>query len=651
MGTDSTACKTTITVQADTAGKPISPLLFGIFFEDINYAADGGLYAELVRNRSFEFQAIENPEWNQLTGWELTKRGEGEGWMGLDAAWPVHPNNPHYVTLHVAKVGDGVGLINPGFDGIAVKEGEDYDLSLFARQLYMGRRWGQGFSGKDGPMPLVVRLESEEGEALGEASLEVAGPEWQRLSASIRASRTEKAARLVLLGMDVGGVALDVISLFPRKTFRNRPNGLRADLAQAIADLQPKFVRFPGGCLVHGNGLGNVYRWKDTIGPIEQRRGQANLWGYHQEVGLGYFEYFQFCEDIGAKPLPVVPSGVCCQNASHTNGTGQRALPLEEMPAYIQDVLDLIEWSNGPATSEWGAKRAAAGHPEPFYLEYLGVGNEEHITPAFEERFKMIYEAIQAKHPEITVIGTVGPFWKGDDFENGWKIADALQLPMVDEHYYESPEWFMDNLERYDGYDRNKSKVYLGEYAAHEKNRATTLRSALAEAAYMVGLERNGDIVAMTSYAPLLGKAGRTQWNPDLIYFNNTEVFPTINYYVQQMFGNNAGDVWLPVEVGDSTKLAELAVSSVKDSATGDLILKLAHNGAQSKPLQINLSGAKSLVPSAVVTTLTGDPSALNNEESPKTVVPSTSEIAVSESFEHVAPPHSLIVIRIKMSN
>lgn len=637
-----------ITVQADT-GKVISGDLFGIFFEDLNYAADGGLYAELVQNRSFEYSAREQLAWNAFTCWEVVTRGGGRGSAAIDAAVPIHPNNPQYAVLEVGQTGDGVGLMNPGFDGIPVKAGEKYNFSVFARQLFMNNRWGGDSSIEGRSMPLEVRLESPDGQLLGEATLEVTGRPWKRYTATITADKTEKDGRLVVLAKARGGIAMDVISLFPQKTFGNRPNGLRADLAQAIADIKPRFVRFPGGCLAHGNGLGNMYRWKDTIGPVEQRREQANIWGYHQTAGLGYFEYFQFCEDIGAKPLPVVPAGVCCQNSDHTGGMGQRGLPMEEMGAYVQEVLDLIEWANGPADSQWGSKRAQAGHPQPFGLEYLGVGNEDTQTPVFRERFRMIYEAVKAKHPEITVIGTVGPFPDGEDYEAGWKFASEMGLAIVDEHCYRPPQWFWEHLDRFDAYDRSKSKVYLGEYAAHDSGRRTTLRSALAEAAYMTALERNSDVVVMASYAPLLAKRGRTQWNPDLIYFTNTEVFPTINYYVQQMFGNNAGDLYLPVAIEDSAKAGKLAVSAVKDSKSGDVIVKVVNGSDEARPLHIELAEMDHIPANADTTVLAGsDPMAVNDFDHPRTVVPETSAISVEPDFEYEVPPYSLTVLRIK---
>ena len=634
-----------LTVDLAQPGKAISPDLMGIFFEDINYAADGGLYAELVQNRSFEYRATEQLNWNPMTAWELTTRDGGRGSLRIADAVPVHPHNPYYVVVETQEPGAGVGLVNSGFDGVAIQADEAYDFSVFARQLFTGNRWG-GKGVLEGAAKFVVQLETKDRAVLGAATLELSGRDWQRIVASITATNTDSAARLVVLSLTKGGVALDEISLFPRKTFKGRANGLRADLAQVIADLKPKFMRFPGGCLVHGHGLGNMYRWKDSIGPIEQRRGQPNLWGYHQSLGLGYFEYFQFCEDIGAKPLPVVPAGVCCQNADHQGGTGQRGVPLDEMPNHIQDVLDLIEWANGPTNSIWGAKRAAAGHPEPFHLQYLGVGNEDHITPVFKERFQLIHDAVKAKHPEITIIGTTGPFHSGEDYDAGWKIADELRIAMVDEHYYEKPEWFLSNLERYDKYDRTKSQVYVGEYAAHESNRANTWRSALAEAAYLTSLERNGDIVRLASYAPLLAKQGRTQWRPDMIYFNNTELLLSANYYVQQLFGQNPGDGYLmPTLTPASTNLA---VSCVRDSKAGAVILKLVNLGDSAQSLQVRLSGGKKLAPTAMKTLLAADPVAVNALGKPAVVLPQTARIPTGESFACEVPAHSLTVIRLE---
>jgi alpha-L-arabinofuranosidase len=527
-----TAAPATVTIQADAPGTKISPDLFGIFFEDINYAADGGLYAELVQNRSFEYSAADHNGWNSLTSWELVTRGGGKGAVKVETADPLNAENPHYAVVTVEDGGSGVGLMNSGFDGIPLKSGELYDVSFFARQTA-----GQ-------PALLDVRLESRSGLLYGEAKFSGLTKDWAKYTATIQGAE-DADARLVILISGAGTFCLDTVSLFPQKTFHNRPNGMRADLAQVIADLHPKFVRFPGGCLAHGYGLGNIYRWKNTIGPIEQRKEQFNIWHYHQSVGLGYFEYFQFCEDIGARPLPVLAAGVCCQNSPG----GQHGIPMDQMQDYVQDILDLVEYANGPADSAWGARRAASGHPAPFHLEYLGVGNEDAQTPEFGVRFKMIYDAVKAKHPDITVVGTVGPSPSGSDFNEGWKFANDLGVDIVDEHYYQKPDWFLSNMERYDSYNRAGTKVYVGEYASW----GNSLFNALAEAAYMTSLERNGDVVRMASYAPLLGREHHMQWHPNLIYFDNTRVSPSVNYYAQQLFSLNQGDVYLPTTVSSAS--------------------------------------------------------------------------------------------------
>jgi len=390
-----------------------------------------------------------------------------------------------------------------------------------------------------------------------------------------------------------------------------------------------------------------MYRWKNTIGPIEQRVEQRNIWGYHQTAGLGYFEYFQFCEDIGAKPLPVVPAGVSCQNSGGTwriGGKGQRALPMDEMDEYIQEVLDLIEWANGPATSEWGSKRAAAGHPEPFNLEYVGIGNEDKMTPEFEERFTMLYQAVKQKHPEITVIGTVGPFLEGEDFEKGWEISNKLQLPMVDEHYYIEPDWYLGNQERYDTYDRKEAQVYLGEYASW----GNKLYNAIAEAVHLTAIERNGDVVKMASYAPMLAKKGHTQWTTDMIFFDNTTLCPTPNFYVQKLFMKNSGDHYYENVVNFSKKDTTLAASTVMDSKTGDVIIKMVNAGKVPKSMEVNLSKFKNRASSAKLTVLTGAPEAENTFDNPDNVVPVTEEYGVDKKFMYSAPAMSLSVIRIK---
>ncbi|PTY07100.1 alpha-N-arabinofuranosidase [Opitutaceae bacterium EW11] len=643
------SARSTLTVQAASAGTPISGDLFGVFFEDLNYAADGGLYGELIQNRSFEYSATEQNDWGPFFSWTVERRGGGDGGINIKTARPLHPNNPHYVALSVKTPGQGVGVVNSGFGGIPVQTGNAYEVSFFSHQLFMGEAWSPNNGIEGRPMPVVVRLESATGKVLAEQTFRVTGRDWQRYSARLTPGQSDGAARLVLLAGEKGGIALDEVSLFPVQTFHGRKNGLRADLAQAIADLKPKFVRFPGGCLSHGDGLTNFYRWKDTVGPVEQRKGQRNLWGYHQSVGLGYFEFFQFCEDIGARPLPVLPAGVCCQNADNSPGHGQEGLPLAEMPAYIQDVLDLIEWANGPATTTWGRLRAEAGHPEPFGLKYVGIGNEDQITPVFKERFKLIQEAVKARYPGIQVVGTAGPFPSGEDFDQGWQFAREQKVDVVDEHYYQSPEWFWENLARYDRYDRKGPRVYVGEYAAHERDRRNTLRSALAEAAGFTGFERNGDVVALASYAPLLARRGHTQWTPDMIYFTATDVVLTANYYVQQMVGQNQGDVYLTTDLAKAAGRKLLTASSVRDTRTGDLIVKIVNGDSTPAALSIRLAGLPAGNHRALRTVLANlQADAVNPDGQAPVVRPDTAEMSVAPEFAMEVPANSFTVLRIR---
>jgi alpha-L-arabinofuranosidase len=637
----------TLTVDLRAPVTPISPELFGIFFEDLNYAADGGLYGELLQNRSFEYSATEQAAWGPFSFWDLVKSNDGDGQLGLGDSRPVHVNNPHYLLLTVLKPGVTAGIANQGFDQIPLAAGQAYEASFWAYQTYMGKKWTPG-TDQSKPMPVTVRLEGKDGSVLAEAKLEVAGRAWTKHTVTLIPARADAEARFVLLAHEQGEIALDMVSLFPRDTFKGRANGLRRDLAQAVADLHPKFMRFPGGCLVHGPGIRHYYDWKHSVGPVEQRVAARNSWGYHQTMGLGYFEYFQFCEDIGAVPLPVVTAGVCCQHAGHTPGRGQEGLPLAEMPAYIQDVLDLVEWANGPADSKWGAVRAAAGHPAPFGLKYLGVGNEDAITPDFKERFAMIHDVLRQKHPEITVIGTSGPFASGEDFDLGWAFAREQKVAMVDEHYYVPPQWFWDNLTRYDGYDRNGPKVYVGEYAAHEKDRRNTLRTAIAEAAYLTSLERNGDIVRLASYAPLLARRGHTQWHPDMIYFNGTEVFPSLNHTVQRLFGKNPGDAYVPTSLDAGPAGAKLAASTVRDSARRDLVLKVVNGGATAQPVEIHFAGALKLPETAERITFGGaDADTVNTDGAAPAVVPRVEQVPVSPRFVYEAPANSLTIWRI----
>lgn len=617
----------TITLKPENH-KPISDLLIGVFFEDINYAADGGLYAELIQNRDFEYTTADKKDrdtsWNSSYPWAVTDPRLG---FTIDSTAPVHPNNPHYAVLNAS--GTSSSLINLGYVGIPLKKGEEYEFSMFAKSP----------DGKS--KDLRVQLVEHGSKVLAEGTLKISSSNWKKYSAKLIATADATTGWLELQPKTTGRLQLDMVSLFPKKTFKNRKNGMRADLAETIAAIRPRFIRFPGGCVSHGDGLDNIYRWKNTIGPLEARKPQPNLWGYHQSAGIGYFEYFQYCEDIGAAPLPVIAAGVPCQNSRiDANGGGQQGgIPMREMDAFVQDILDLVEWANGPVTSKWGKLRAEAGHPAPFNLKYIGIGNEDLITDIFEERFAMIYKALQQKHPEITVIGTVGPFHDGTDYEQGWELASKLKVPMVDEHYYESPGWFINNQHYYDNYDRSKPKVYLGEYAS----RGNTLYNALAEALYLTNVERNADVVHMTSYAPLLAKEKYTQWNPDLIYFNNTEVKPTVNYEVQKLFGNNSGNEYIPVAVklssNDEAVNKRFGISVVNDTTSGNIYVKAVNMLPVSTSFKLDLGvlpiGSK------------WEKSVLQGSPGDKVVGLKTSEMAVSKELSDVLPAYSFIVYKI----
>lgn len=610
--------------------KPISDMLMGVFFEDLNYAADGGLYAELIQNRDFEYlpsdKECNDPTWNSTHSWSL--KGTGTTFT-IDSVSPVHINNLHYAVLNTSIA--GAILVNTGFDGINVKKGAHYNCSLFIK-----RNSGRG--------NLLIKLVNKNNVVLAEATVNTSATLWKKTSVVLTANTDANEAHIELQPLSAGSLSLDMVSLFPKNTFKERVNGLRADLAQTIADIHPRFVRFPGGCVVHGDGLGNIYRWKNTIGPLETRKPQRNLWGYHQSSGLGYFEYFRFCEDIGAEPVPVIAAGVPCQNSATGGGGQQGGIPMNEMDEYVQDILDLVEYANGDITTTWGKKRVAAGHPKPFNLKYIGIGNEDLITNIFEERYTMILHSMKQAHPEITVIGTVGPTFEGTDYEEGWRIADKLSITAVDEHYYQSPGWFINNQNYYDKYDRSKSKVYLGEYAAHLPGRPSNIETALAEALYLTALERNGDVVTMSSYAPLLAKEGHTQWKPDLIYFNNTDVKTTTDYEVQKLYGQNSGNEYLPSDVFISNNLdavkKRIALSVVRDTKTGDVIVKMINLLPVVTNASVNLAGIDIAGNDATRTVLTGSPSDTDG-------TPTVSSINIADTFITSLPPYSFTVIRI----
>lgn len=627
--------------------KPISPELFGIFFEDINYAADGGIYAELIQNRDFEFTEDDGRGRNAKYAWAT--EGDGITW-NISTVKPLHANNPHFSVININVVGSK--LVNEGWDGIPLKKGAKYDYSMFLV--------GNG--------KVKVSLE-ENGKTLASTVLS-ATADWKQLKSVLVPNADATKAKLCIEPLQTGTLSIDFVSLFPQDTFKGRKNGLRKDLAQLLADMKPQFIRFPGGCASHGQGMDNIYHWQATVGELWERIPDFNIWGYHQSRGLGFYEYFQFCEDIGATPLPVLAAGVPCQN-SWKGGNGQNGgIPFAKdlngkpspykymgkdltMESYLQELLDLIEWANGDArTSKLAQMRAKAGHPKPFNMKYLGIGNEDLLGDVFNERFTFLYEGVKKAHPEITVVGTVGPFWEGSDYEYGWKEAKRQQVPIVDEHYYNPVGWYLNHQDYYDKYDRNGTKVYLGEWASKGNN----LDNALAEAIHITNVERNADVVTMSSYAPLLAKEGHTQWNPDLIYFNNTEVKPTTNYWVQALSGQNAGDEYvysdleLTVDNANRADIQKRVASSVViDKETGDIIIKLVNALPISNNLTLNLGsditfGMKNADYSgkAEVTFIS------NKDLRSKNITPESKTINVGNKFNFTLPVNSFSIIRIK---
>ena len=625
------------TYPAPAGGKAISRELWGIFFEDINYAGDGGLYAEMVQNHSFEYSLAEHEGWGPTTAWRFVKPGHSTGDVTVNMDRPLHPNNPHYVTLEAEVVGlfrgdsplHGVGLQNAGFDGMSLKAGERYNVSLWAR----------------GRMPLVVALLDGKGKPLGSDTIRVDNDGWQQYTTHFTCDTTVTDGQLAVLAVERGRVDLDMISLFPQHTYKERPNGLRADMMEALRSLHPRFMRFPGGCLVHGPGLKHMYNWKNGIGPVETRKSQPNCWEYHNTMGLGYYEYFLMCEDLRCKPVPVIHAGVTCQGDAkgwNIPGTGQHSLTEAEMRVYVQDILDMIEWATGSADSRWGRLRAEAGHPEPFQLEYIAIGNEENVTDSLVRNLTMLYQAIHSRYPAITVIGTCGYTANGKSHDRGWALARELGMKVVDEHYFQRPDWFIKNQHRYDSYDRTGPQVYFGEYATKD----CRLINALAEAVYMTGLERNGDIVRMASYAPLFGKRDHCQWNPNLIYFDNERLCPTPSYYVQQLFSTHAGDYYYGDVIQVKGDVPTLGRSCVFDSQSGDVILKLANADSVTVQVRADLSRFKHMGKTAQVITLTGTPDAQNTFDDAR-IRPQESTMKVTRSLSIEVPPHTLQVIRI----
>ncbi|MGQ4400931.1 alpha-L-arabinofuranosidase C-terminal domain-containing protein [Streptomyces hayashii] len=511
-----------IAVHPAAKGAKIDDTMYGVFFEDINRAADGGLYAELVQNRSFEYTTVDNRSYTPLTSWTV----EG-GARVLDDAGRLNDRNRSYLSLDA-----GSSVTNSGYNtGVRVEQGKRYDFSVWAR----AERGGT----------LTVSLQDAGGTLATARRVAVRAGGWAQYRATLTAARTSSEGRLTVASS--GAAALDMVSLFPRDTYKHEPNGLRKDLAEKIAALKPGFVRFPGGCLVNTGSMQDYseasgwqrarsYQWKDTVGPVEERATNANFWGYNQSYGLGYYEYFRLAEDVGAMPLPVVPALV--------TGCGQNRAVVDDalLKRHVQDTLDLIEFANGPVTSTWGRKRARMGHPRPFHLTHIEVGNEENLPVEFLARFKEFRAAVEAKYPDVTVISNSGPDDSGSTFDTAWQLNRDAKVDMVDEHYYNSPQWFLQNNDRYDSYDRGGPKVFLGEYASQ----GNAFKNGLAEAAYMTGLERNADVVKLASYAPLFANEDYVQWRPDLVWFNNHASWNSANYEVQKLFMTNVGDRVVP---------------------------------------------------------------------------------------------------------
>ena len=616
-------------VKTQKLGAPIQPTMYGLFFEDINFAADGGLYGELVKNRSFEFPQT-------LMGWRAFGRVEVKNDGPFERC-------PHYVVLSPADHNDRrTGLQNEGFFGIGVYHDQEYRFSVWAKAP-------QGQS--QIRVQLINENTMEERQDFVEVKVDVDSKDWKKYQVIIKSPRTEPYAQLRIFLSSRNPVALEHISLFPVDTYKGRENGLRRDLAEALEDAHPGIFRFPGGCIVEGTDLATRYQWKNTIGPVENRPLNQNRWehtfdyryfaDYYQSYGLGFYEFFLLSEDIGAEPLPVLSVGLSCQ---FQNRDESAHVPLNQLDPYIQDCLDLIEFANGPADSEWGKKRAEMGHPEPFNLKFIGVGNEQWDTPYFD-RLEIFVKAIRAKYPDIKIVGTSGPDSEGKMFEKGWEAMRRLKADLVDEHFYRNENWFLaDSLGkahypnsgamRYDSYDRKGPKVFAGEYACHGKNhhKWNHYEASILEAAFMTGMERNADVVYMTAYAPLFAHVDGWQWRPDLIWYDNLRSFRSVSYYVQQMYATNMGTNVLMLTmngqpVGNLEGQDGLFASSVFDKASGEVIVKVINTSREKQPITLNLLGMKG---ERTATTLTLSHDGMDDEntlDQPDLIIPTPGTI------------------------
>lgn len=605
----------TLDVNTKKLGAAVQPTMYGVFFEDINFAADGGLYGELVKNRSFEFP-------QSLMGWQTF------GNVSVMDDGPFE-RCPHYVHLGYSGHNERrTGLQNEGFFGIGIEKGEDYRFTVWAKT-----------DGGDAKLKVMLVDESTQAEnqEFATANLTVSGAVWRKYELQLKPQLTVGKAKLRLLLDGKNGVSLEHVSLFPVNTFMNRHNGMRRDLGEALKDLHPGVLRFPGGCIVEGETLAHRYQWKNTIGPVENRPLNMNRWqttfayrlfpDYFQSYGLGFFEYFQLAEDIGAEPLPVLNVGMACQFQNWNDPKAH--VPVDSLQPYIQDCLDLIEFANGDTTTVWGRKRAEMGHPKPFNMKLLAVGNEQWDT-LYYERLRPFVKAIKARYPKIRIIGTSGPDSEGKMFDKGWKAMRELNADLVDEHFYRNEKWFLSHGLRYEQYDRKGPKVFAGEYACHGKGKKWNhFEAALYEAAFMTDLERNADIVHMATYAPLFAHIDGWQWRPDLIWFDNTRTMLTTSYYVQQMYARNKGTNVLTLTMNGRPVAGQqgqdgLFASAVADRKKGETIVKVANTSDSAQDIRLNLSGLKG-THSAIATTLQcDDMDAENTLDNPHRIQPTT---------------------------
>ncbi len=604
-------------VNAKKPGAVIQPTMYGLFFEDINFGADGGLYAELIKNRSFEFP-------QSLMGWKTF------GQVDLRDEGGPFERNPHYVRLNNSGHGHKhTGLENEGYRGIGVKKDADYRFSVWARSV-------------DGAEQKVrVELIDADSHPFQRQEVTINSREWKRYEVTLTAPKEEEKASLRIFLVSAGPVDLEHISLFPKDTWKGRENGLRRDLVEALDELNPGLFRFPGGCIVEGTDLATRYDWKKSIGPVENRPLNENRWhytfahrlfpDYFQSYGMGFYELFLLSEDLGAEPLPVVNAGLACQ---YQNEDESSHVPVDELQEYIQDALDLIEFANGDPTTTWGKVRAEMGHPEPFNMKYIGIGNEQ-WGPEYPARLVKFVEAIRAEYPEIKIVGSSGPQAEGEQFEYLWPEMKRLKVDLVDEHYYRPPEWFLNQATRYDSYDRKGPAVFAGEYASHAESRDNNFESALSEAAFMTGLERNADIVHMATYAPLFAHADAWQWRPDLIWFDNLLCVRTPNYYVQKLYAHNAGTNVLPLTMNKESVTGQegLYASAVIDINKSEVIVKVSNVSEQDKTIRIRIEGLRrgtKLQPEAEAIVLKGTPEMTNTLEHPDAIVPISSFVPVT---------------------